>query len=61
MIREVTAAWGSLFQDVLEHVPADKKSEFMTRAYKLMQAGEYLAGKEAEEKLNNLTNEGVLA
>ena len=58
MIREVTAAWGSLFQDVLEHIPADKKGEFMTRAYKLMQTGEYLAGKEAEVKLNNLTNEG---
>jgi len=31
----------------------------MTRAYKLLQAGDYLAGKEAEEKLNKLTNEGV--
>jgi hypothetical protein len=47
MMRELNAAWGSLFQDVLEHVPTDKKAEFMTRAYKLMQAGEYLAGKEA--------------
>ena len=55
MMREITAAWGSLFQDVLEHVPTDKKGEFMTRAFKLMQAGEYLAGKEAEEQLNNLT------
>ena len=54
MMKEITAAWGSLFQDVLEHVPTDKKSEFMTRAYKLMQAGEYLAGKQAEEQLNNL-------
>jgi hypothetical protein len=54
-MREITAAWGSLFQDVLEHVPTDKKGEFMTRAFKLMQAGEYLAGKEAEEQLNNLT------
>ena len=54
-MREITAAWGSLFQDVMEHVPADKKGEFITRAYKLMQSGEYLAGKEAEEKLNNLT------
>ena len=59
MIKEITAAWGSLFQDVLEHVPANKKSEFMTRAYKLMRTGEYLAGKEAEEKLNNLTNKGA--
>ena len=59
MIREITAAWGSLMQDVLEHIPAGKKVEFMTRAYKLMQTGDYLAGKEAEEKLNNLTNEGV--
>ena len=58
MIREITAAWGSLFQDVLEHVPTDKRPEFLTRAYKLMQTGEYLAGKEAEVKLNNLTNEG---
>jgi len=57
MMREITAAWGSLMQDVLEHVPADKKGEFITRAYKLLQAGEYLAGKEAEEKLNNLTKE----
>jgi len=60
MMREITAAWGSLFQDVLEHVPTDKKGEFMTRAFKLMQAGEYLAGKEAEEQLNNLTK-GELA
>lgn len=56
-MRELNAAWGSLFQDVLEHVPADKKAELMTRAYKLLQAGEYLAGKEAEAKLNNLTKE----
>jgi hypothetical protein len=55
MMREITAAWGSLLQDVLEHVPTDKKGEFMTRAFKLMHAGEYLAGKEAEEQLNNLT------
>jgi hypothetical protein len=60
MMREITAAWGSLFQDVLEHVPTDKKGEFMTRAFKLMQAGEYLAGKEAEAQLNNLTK-GELA
>jgi hypothetical protein len=33
----------------------------MARAYKLMQAGEYLAGKEAEAKLNNLTQKGELA
>ena len=59
MMREITAAWGSLFQDVLEHVPADKKGEFMARAYKLLQAGEYLAGKEAEEKLNNLTKGAI--
>lgn len=57
MVREMTAAWGSLFQDALEHIPTDKRGELMTRAIKLMQAGEYLAGKEAEEKLNNLTNE----
>lgn len=53
MIREITAAWGSLFQDVMECVPVDERGKFLTRAYKLMQAGEYLAGKEAEEKLNN--------
>jgi hypothetical protein len=58
MIREITAAWGSLMQDVLEHVPAESRSVFYGRAYKLIQAGEYLAGKEAEEKLSNLTNEG---
>ena len=60
MIREITAAWGSLFQDVMECVPADEKGKFLIRAYKLMQAGEYIAGKEAEEKLNNLTK-GELA
>jgi len=59
MIRELTAAWGSLFQDVMEWVPEDQRGKFVSRAYKLLQAGEYLAGKEAEEKLNNLTNEGV--
>jgi hypothetical protein len=57
MMKEITAAWGSLFQDVMEHVPTDKKGEFMTRALKLLQAGEYLIGKEAEEKLNKLTEE----
>ena len=55
MIKEITAAWGSLFQDVLEHVPIDKRRDFRSRAYKLMQTGEYLAGREAEEKLNNQT------
>jgi len=55
MMREITAAWGSLFQDVIECVPAGERGKFLTRAYKLMQAGEYLAGKEAEEQLNNLT------
>jgi hypothetical protein len=54
MMRELNAAWGSLFQDVMECVPNDKKAEFVSRAYKLMQAGEYLAGKEAEANLNNL-------
>ena len=54
MIREITVAWGSLFQDVMECVPADERGKFLIRAYKLTQAGEYLAGKEAEEKLNNL-------
>jgi hypothetical protein len=60
MMRELNAAWGSLFQDVMECVPEDKRAEFISRAYKLMQAGEYLAGKEAEAKLNNLTK-GELA
>jgi hypothetical protein len=55
MMREITAAWGSLFQDVMEWIPEDQRAQFVTRAYKLMQSGEYLAGKEAEEKLNNLT------
>jgi hypothetical protein len=54
MMREITVAWGSLFQDVMECVPADERGKFLIRAYKLTQAGEYLAGKEAEEKLNNL-------
>jgi hypothetical protein len=54
MIREITVAWSSLFQDVMECVPADERGKFLIRAYKLTQAGEYLAGKEAEEKLNNL-------
>jgi hypothetical protein len=55
MMRELNAAWGSLFQDVMEHVHTDKKGEFMTRALKLLQAGEYVVGREAEVKLNNLT------
>jgi hypothetical protein len=60
MMREITAAWGSLFQDVMECVPEDRRAEFISRAFKLMQAGEYLAGKEAEAQLNNLTK-GELA
>ena len=60
MMREITAAWGSLFQDVMECVPNDRRAEFVSRAFKLMQAGEYLAGKEAEAQLNNLTK-GELA
>jgi hypothetical protein len=55
MMRELNAAWCSLFQDVMECVPVGERGKFLIRAYKLMQAGEYLAGKEAEEKLNNLT------
>jgi len=55
MMRELNAAWASLFQDVMECVPADERGKFLIRAYKLMQAGEYLAGKEAEAQLNNLT------
>jgi hypothetical protein len=55
MMRELNAAWGSLFQDVMECVPEDRRAEFISRAFKLMQAGEYLAGKEAEAQLNNLT------
>ena len=54
MMRELNAAWGSLFQDVLEHLATDKKPEFVSRAYKLLLAGDYFAGKQAEEKLNNL-------
>ena len=61
MMREITGAWGSLMQDVLEHVPADVRCDFISRAYKLVKAGEYLAGKEAEEQLNKLTEEGVSA
>ena len=60
MMREITVAWGSLFQDVMECVPADERGKFLIRAYKLTQAGEYLAGKEAEAQLNNLTK-GELA
>jgi hypothetical protein len=60
MMRELNAAWSSLFQDVMECVPDDRKVEFISRAYKLLQAGEYLEGKEAEAKLNNLTK-GELA
>jgi len=60
MMRELNAAWGSLFQDVMGCVPADERGKFLIRAYKLTQAGEYLAGKEAEAQLNNLTK-GELA
>ena len=55
MMRELNAAWGSLFQDVMEWVPEDQREKFISRAFKLLQAGEYVVGREAEEKLNNLT------
>jgi hypothetical protein len=54
MLREFTCAWGSLFQDALVVIPQEHKAELMSRAYKLMQAGEYLAGKEDERKVNEL-------
>jgi hypothetical protein len=59
MMRELNAAWGSLFQDVMEWLPEDQRAKFTSRAFKLLQAGEYLEGKQAEEKLNKLTNEGA--
>ena len=55
MMRELNAAWGSLFQDVMECLPEDQREKCISRAFKLLQAGEYLIGKEAEEKLNKLT------
>ena len=57
MMRELNAAWGSLFQDVMECLPEGQREKFISRAFKLLQAGEYLIGKEAEEKLNKLTEE----
>ena len=60
MMRELNAAWGSLFQDVMEWVPEDQREKFISRAYKLLQAGEYVVGREAEAQLNKL-NQGESA
>jgi hypothetical protein len=54
MLREVSASWGVLFQDVMEFIPDDRKAEFTNRAYKLLLVSEYLAGKESERKVNDL-------
>jgi hypothetical protein len=54
MLREVSASWGVLFQDVMEFIPDDRKAEFTNRAYKLLLASDYLAGKESERKVGEL-------
>jgi hypothetical protein len=54
MLREVSASWGVLFQDVMEFIPDDRKVEFTDRAYKLLLASNYLADKESERKVGEL-------
>jgi hypothetical protein len=55
MLRELGCAWGVLCTDMFDKIPnTDEKAEFMTRAYKLLKATEYLADKESERKVGEL-------